>query len=212
MLKNNKKKILISSIITILPMLFGFAAWNKLPEKIATHWGADGNPDGYSGKLFAVIGLPIIILAVHWLCIAITSLDPKNKDQNRKVFGLVFWICPVISLVCSAAVYITAIKGEFNVGGIMILLLGIIFIVIGNYLPKCKHNYTIGIKIPWTLNSEENWNATHRFAGKVSVIGGVILLPLALLPLNFLPVILIPVLVIALAPMIYSYCYYKKHK
>lgn len=212
MFKENKFKILISSIITILPMLFGFVIWNKLPEKIATHWGPDGSPDGYSGKFFAVIGLPIIILAVHWLCFAITSLDPKNKDQNRKAFGLVFWICPAISLVCSAAIYITAIKGEFNVGGVTILLLGIIFIAIGNYLPKCKQNYTIGIKIPWTLNNEENWNATHRFAGKVSVIGGLVLLFCAFLPTLVFPAVVVASLLIVFAPMIYSYRYYKKHK
>ena len=212
MLRKNKWKILISSVITVLPILYGFIVWNRLPERVATHWGADGNPDGYSGRLFAVIGLPLIILGAHWLCLIMTSIDPKNKEQNRKVFSLVFWLCPAISVVCSAAVYITALGSEFNIGGLFIALMGVMFIAIGNYFPKCKPNYTIGIKIPWTLESEENWYATHRFAGKLSVIGGIVLLPLALLPIKFLPVIMLPVLVIAFAPMIYSYRYYKNHK
>ena len=90
--------------------------------------------------------------------------------------------------------------------------LAVLFIIIGNYMPKCKQNFTIGIKIPTTLNSEENWNATHRVAGVVWVICGILLLPLVFLPERFLPFTLIAVIPAILIPTIYSIVYDKKHK
>ena len=210
MIKENKFKVLISSILILLPILFGISVWDKLPEKIATHWGADGNPDQYSSKLFAVVFLPLLVFVSHWLCLLFSRLDPKNKGQNKKIVGLVFWICPAVSLLCSCFIYFDAFKVDFNIGGLCILFLGVLFIVIGNYMPKTKQNYTIGIKIIWTLDNEENWNATHRFAGKLWVIGGILMLPAAFLPVKFLPLILIIVLPLTIIPMIYSYRYYKK--
>ena len=92
MIKRNKLKLIFSSILIFLPSVVGLLLWNRLPESMTTHWGADGNADGFSGKAFAVFGMPLILLAIHWLCIFFTTKDPKNKDQNHKVFGLVLWI------------------------------------------------------------------------------------------------------------------------
>ena len=211
MIKENKFKTLVSSIVILLPILFGLIMWEKLPEKVATHWGPDGNPDQYSSKLFAVVCLPLIVFAIHWLCLLLSKLDPRNKDQHKKILGLVFWICPSVSLLCSAFTYFSAFDIEFNIGGICIAFLGILFIIIGNYMPKTKQNYTIGLKIPWTLDDEGNWNATHRFAGRLWVIGGILMLPLSFLPLKLLPLVLILVLPLVIVPTVYSYRYYKKN-
>ena len=211
MIKKNKFKVLISSVLILLPVLFGVAVWNELPEKIVTHWGADGNPDGFSSKAFAVFGLPLIILAIHWLCLIFSRFDPKNTNQHPKVMAIVFWICPAVSILCAAFIYSYSFKIELNVGGICIAFMGILFIILGNYMPKCKQNYTMGIKIPWTLNDEANWNATHRFAGKLWVVGGILLLPAAFLPETVLPWILIVIAPLVLAPIIYSGVYHKKH-
>ena len=139
------------------------------------------------------------------------GLDPKNKKQNGKVFGLVFWICPAVSVLCSSFTYAAALSLDFNVTNMCVAFMGVLFIVTGNYMPKCKQNFTIGIKIPWTLNDEDNWNATHRFAGKVWVIGGILVLPTAFLPANIAIWTLAIVLPLALIPIIYSGVYYKKH-
>ncbi len=212
MIKENKFKALVSSIVILLPILFGVISWEKLPEKIATHWGPDGSPDQYSSKLFAVLCLPLIVFAIHWLCLFFSRLDPKNNGQNKKVIGLVFWICPVISILCSVFTYFYAFNIELNIGVICVAFMGLLFIIIGNYMPKCKQNYTIGIKIAWTLNDEANWNATHRFAGKLWVIGGIIILPAAFLPIAVLPWVLVIILPLVAVPIVYSGIYYKKHK
>ena len=211
MIKENKFKTLVSSIVILLPILFGLVMWEKLPEKVATHWGPDGNPDQYSSKLFAVVCLPLIVFAIHWLCLLLSKLDPKNENQHKKILGLIFWICPAVSLLCSAFTYAGAFNIEFNIGGICIAFIGLLFIIIGNYMPKTKQNYTIGLKIPWTLDDEGNWNATHRFAGRLWVIGGILMLPLSFLPLKLLPFVLILVLPLVIIPMVYSYRYYKKN-
>ena len=213
MLKKNKIKVIISSIIILLPALFGIIMWNDLPDIITTHWGADGNADGLSGKVFAVFGTPIILLIFHFVCLLFTSLDKRQKDQNQKALGMVFWILPIISLFTNGIMYRAAFGKEFNLGLFMPALLGAMFIFIGNYLPKVKQNRTLGIKISWTLNNEENWNKTHRFSGKVWVVGGLILLPSVFLPLTamvwFTACVIAAMVII---PMVYSYSIYKQHQ
>ena len=211
MVKRYKKALLLSSAVILLPILVGVAFWNQLPSQMPTHWGLDGSVDGWSGKAFAVIGLPLILLAVHWLCVWGTSLDSRNQGQNRKVTGLVLWICPVLSLFTGGIMYAAALDLDINFVTVTLLLMGAMFVAIGNYLPKCKQNYTIGIRIPWTLQDEANWNATHRVGGRIWVAGGVLLLAGCGLPERLavaLMILLIPIL--AAAPILYSWRYHKK--
>ena len=211
MIKNNKWKLIISSLIILLPIVFGLVMWNQLPERIATHWGPDGTPDGWSSRAFAVFALPLFIFVMHWLCVLVTSKDPKNKDKNQKAQGLVLFICPMISLLGNGLVYTTALGMSLRVEMIMPVFFGLLFIVLGNYLPKCRQNYTIGIKISWTLNSEENWNATHRFAGKLWMIGGALIMLCAFLPTTYIFIAFFVItMIMVIIPAIYSYRFYKK--
>ena len=100
MIKNNKWKLIISSAIILLPILVGLILWNSLPESLTTHWGADGNADGWSSKAFAVFVPPFFILVTHWICVLVTAADPKNRNQSKKSysFGVVdlpnnFFVC-----------------------------------------------------------------------------------------------------------------------
>ena len=118
---------------------------------------------------------------------------------------------PVVSLFSNGVIYATAFGMELDVIRLMPLLLGLMFVFIGNYMPKCKQNFTLGIKIKWTLENEENWNATHRFAGKAWVLGGLLLLLCTFLPTKLLVYVSFFVLIpIVFIPIIYSYIYYRK--
>jgi len=206
MIKNYKKYIILSSIVLLLPVLVGLCLWNVLPDTMTTHWGADGNADGWSGKAFGVFGLPLILLGVHWLMLFLDSRLTKNYEQNRKAYRIVFWIIPGISLFSNAFIYAFALGWDFRPEVFLSLLIGLMFIVIGNYLPKIRQNPTLGIKILWTLSSEENWNRTHRMAGKLWVIGGILLLFTVFLPVNIAAwVWLTALLVLAFVPVGYSY-------
>ena len=212
MIKKNKWKLLVSSLVTVLPIAVGLILWDALPERMATHWGFDGTADGWSGKPFAVFFMPLLLLAVHWVCLLVTSLDPKNKGQTQKIVGLVFWICPMISLFASGMIYAAAMGTGVRVEATLPVILGVIFVVVGNYLPKCKQNYTIGIKVPWALENEENWNATHRFGGKVWVLGSLLLMLCVFLPVwvtYYAVTALMAVMV--LLPVVYSYVYHRRH-
>ena len=212
-LKKNKWRIILSTIVTLVPMLAGLIIWNILPETLPIHWGPTGEIDGWTSKGFAVFGIPSIMAGINLLCIIVTGLDHKNKNQNRKVFDIVFWIVPVMALLLGAIVYLTALGVNVSAPNIMVAVLGILFVFIGNYIPKSKLNYTIGIKIIWTLESEANWLATHRFAGKVWLLGGIVLALSAFVPMVALVWITIAVLVLMVAiPLVYSYLYFRRHE
>ena len=85
MIRTHKRGLILSSIAILLPMIVGLILWNRLPDQMVTHFGGDRVPDGTSGKAFAVFGLPVILLALHWLCVFITTKDPKNSGQNPKM-------------------------------------------------------------------------------------------------------------------------------
>ncbi len=209
MIKKNLKTLIITSIITLMPIIAGLILWDKLPESVPTHFGINGEADGFSSKTFAVFALPLFLLAVHWVCTIGTSLDPKIKNIDNKPLTLVFWICPMVSLLVSTVVYASAMDIKLDVGMIMSLFFGVLFIIIGNYLPKCKQNYTVGIKIPWTLNSEENWNYTHRTAGKLWVAGGILIIFTSLFRIYWIFAAI--TLTMVIIPVILSYAYHKKH-
>ena len=208
MIKKNWKVLTLTTIVMLLPVLAGLILWNQLPEKMPTHWNAAGEVDGWSSKPFAIFGLPLIMVAAQWLCMLGTAADPKRKNHPEKVLHLVLWIIPVLSVVLHAVTYATALGHSVPIEVVMPILIGLIFTIIGNYMPKCKQNYTIGIKIPWTLDNEENWNKTHRFAGFLWTICGLLIMLTGFFGgfWVFLPITLLMVL----APIIYSYILHRK--
>lgn len=202
------KTPILTTIVCLLPIVYGLLIWEKLPAEVPTHWNAAGEIDGYSSKAFAVFGLPLIMAGVNLICQIAMRIDPKQQNYGEKVKAVVSWMIPVMNLVISPMTLLAAQGVEVDMVLIASLMCGILFLIIGNYLPKCKQNYTMGIKVPWTLNSEENWNKTHRLAGFIWIIGSVIIILITLLgyPLLMLPVVLVMVFV----PIIYSYILYRK--
>ena len=208
MIKKNWKVLILTTIVMLLPVLAGLILWNQLPEKMPTHWNAAGEVDGWSSKAFAVFGLPLIMVAAQWLCMLGTCADPKKNNHPQKILHLVLWIIPVLSVVMHTFVYLITLGYGVRMEVAMPILIGLIFAIIGNYMPKCKQNYTIGIKIPWTLNNEENWNKTHRFAGWLWTVCGILIMLTGFFGgfWVFLPITILMVL----APVVYSYILHRR--
>ena len=209
-MKQYKSKTILTSVITLIPMLAGVLLWNQLPDTVATHFGSNGVANGWSSKAFAVFGLPAFLFLIHIFCIGVTLNDPKKRNIGKMMLTLIFWIVPICSIIANGSIlaYALGIKVDFDmiVGG----MLGILFIVLGNYMSKNQQNYTVGIRIPWTLDSEENWNKTHRLASKLWVAAGVVFLLNIFLKSN---VILIGALVLtAVVPIVYSFILYRKER
>lgn len=206
----NKKLVVITSIIILLPILVSLCFWNQLPEQVPIHWNIHGEIDGYTSRFVAVIVLPLVLFVLHFVCAFATMVDPKHKNISDKIWILILSICPVLSILLMYMMVGSALGMEIDVNAILPVFLGVMFVVIGNYLPKCKQSYTVGIKIPWTLNSEENWNKTHRFAGPCWVIGGIMVMFTGLFENEIL--IMVIALIMVFAPIIYSYMYYVKYE
>ena len=208
MIKNNKWTLIITTLVMLLPMVVGLLLWQQLPEQIPSHWGIHGEVDGWTDKTTTVFGFPALMIALHWLCVLASSADPKSKNYHASMIRLVLWICPGISLLVNSLVSTAALGYSFDIQLILPLFEGVLFIIVGNLLPKCRQSYTLGIKLPWTLNNEENWNKTHRLTGKVWVGGGVIILATAFLGSFW--IMIGTTLAMVIIPTIYSYCLYRK--
>lgn len=206
----NKTIIFITALVILIPVFAGLILWNKLPAELAIHFDANGNADNWCHKGWAIFGIPLFILAAQLFCLFMTAHDPKKNNISEKIFSLVIWICPICSVICGIVIYTKALGISFPVFAIIQGFLGIGIMIIGNYLPKSKQNYSIGIKLPWTLSDNENWNSTHRFAGKVWIAGGFIMVANSFI--NSWLISLAVILLLVGLPIIYSWIYHTKHR
>lgn len=207
-MKEYKGKIILTSMMTVMPIVVGLLLWNRLPDTIATHFDSGNVANGWSSKTFTVLGLPFILLAIHLVTVIVSLNDPKRKNIGGKMLTLVFWIIPVISWVMFVSIYAYALELSIDIGVVSGILISVIFLIMGNYMSKNRQNYTVGIKLPWTLNSAENWNRTNRFAGRLWIVAGVVLLMSVFF--NQTAVLIGVLIVIGVVPVIYSFILYKK--
>ena len=203
MFKKNKLSLIISSIVIMLPTLFGVIFYDALDS-------GDYADKSMGGRGFAVFAIPTILLLFHWLCIIVTSLDKRNVEQSSKVTAMVLWIIPVISVFISVFFYSVMLGKDIDIKLIFCILFGALFVILGNYMPKCKRNSVIGIKTHHTLSSDENWNKTHRLAGILWFFGGLLMLGGIFLELKAaLTVMFVLIAVLIIVPVVYSWRYYK---
>lgn len=205
MLRTNKKSLILASIVTLIPAFVGVYLWNRLPDVMATHFGTNNQANGFSSKPFAVFGIPVFCLACLWVSAIVTSKDPRKQNISPKVFRRVLWIAPLASLIVAASIYPFNLGIELNTSFYAMLFIGIILIFLGNYMPKTRQNYTIGIKLPWTLASEDNWNHTHRLAGFLWVIAGIVIVVAVLGGIMDSRWLMWFFIVVLLIPCIYSF-------
>ena len=166
--------LIITSCIILLQTVVGVALWEKLPEQIATHFNFNSEPDGWTSKAFTVFGMPLVLLALHWICLL--SSRSQIRNYSGKIGRFMLLIVPAVSLLTTVLCYGYALGAPFDIGRVVLSFVGLIFAVTGNYLPKVRRNWYTGIKLPWTLADDENWNKTHRMAAPVWVVCGIALM------------------------------------
>ena len=204
-IKINKKLVLFTSILILLPSLVGCVFWNQLPEEIPTHFNLLGQADGYNHKMSAIFGLPTLMLLMHWLLLFLMIKDPKSSNISSKIQLLIYWIIPFVSCLSMISTYGASLGYSMMSGILAQIFMGVVMIVIGNYLPKTRRNYIIGIRLPWTLENDENWSKTHRLAGKIWVLGGLLLFLNTFVQLYIYWVFFLTFFLVVLIPSIYSY-------
>ncbi len=195
--QKNKGRLFASSAVILLPAVAGLTFW-------VVH--------GWSGTAAALLLFPLPLLALHGVCVWMTLRDPQNGLQDKKALSMAFWLCPVLSLLFGAVWAAEALNAPSVFFQVQPFILGLLLIAVGNFLPKCRQNRTLGVKLPWTLASEENWNATHRFAGKLWVTSGAGMALAAFLPESATAAICVTgIVAAALLPVGYSYAFYRRN-
>ena len=156
----------------------------------------------------------LFFVVMQCVFVAIIFYDNRNRQQNRKVIGMTIWIIPVITLLYNGIVRLVDMGADIENLFMAFIYYGtgLMFMVIGNYLPKVKQNNTIGIRVIWTLQDEENWSATHRFSGKLWVASGVLCMLCGLFGESIAALVLyiVSIMAAAIVSILYSYLFYKK--
>ena len=196
MIKENKLKYIISSILIVIPFIVAMFIKGSIDNMMKGVW------------YFSWI-MPVFLFALHTFMLIFTRRIDSVK-QSHKIENLIFFMIPTVSLYVGA-IFISLMLGlEFNIGLVIGIIMGISLIVMGNYMPKAKRNSTFGLKIKWTLANDDNWAATHRLAGKVMVIAGIITLLIGFLPVTAFFIAFFAVIVAMIViPFVYSYRFYK---
>lgn len=205
MMKNvsYKRTLLITSLLTLLPLVVGLLLWQKLPQTIATHFSMNDQANGWFSKPVAVVVPPCVLLLLQLFIFWCAKHSSQKNNSNFRIFNVTLWIIPLTSLVVNFYIYAIALGYHMSGALISSLLVGFVFIWVGNYLPKVKPNSATGFRLSWILNDKNNWQKTHRLAGWLFVIGGFVLLITSFMRIAW--IILAVVLVIVLVPTIYSY-------
>ena len=204
-IKINKKLLLFTSILILLSSLVGCVFWYQLPEKMPTHFNLLGQADGYNHKMSAIFGLPTLMLLMHWLLLFIMIKDPKSSNISSKIQLLIYWTIPFVSCLLMISIFGEFLGYSMMSGLLAQIFMGVVMIVIGNYLPKTHRNYIIGIRLPWTLENDENWRKTHRLAGKIWVFGGLLLFLNSFVQLYVYWVFFLTLFFVVIIPSVYSY-------
>lgn len=199
MILKNKKLLILTSLLILLPIPVAYVLQNRYPEETA----------GILQVTWPCLGL----LVGQWVCILASKLDPSHKGKNQKALNMVLWIIPMLSNLICGVLFALLMGVDFSPFSWICAGIGLLFMVIGNYMPKTKMNATLGIKTPTTYSSEANWNATHRFAGKLWFWCGLALILGGFLSENLATGLLLLVMIVMIVlPMVYSHRFYRREK
>lgn len=206
-----KKELPLIGIV-LLPFLYLAYIWNQLPEKVPMHWNIKGEVDRYGEKIELII-IPILLpLLVYIIFLVVPKIDPKNKLNNmgNKLQTIKFILTTFMSILALFILY-TSKNETYANPNYIVLLVGVLYIIFGNYFKTIKANYFIGIRTPWTLENEIVWKKTHQLGGKLWFAGGIIVVISSLIlakGMNF-TIFLIITGIITIIPIIYSYLIFK---
>jgi uncharacterized membrane protein len=201
-------------VMTALMFVGGAVVYPYLPSPIPTHWGISGQADAFSPKGFwSVFLIPVISLALYGLLIVVPMVDPKRANIAKSIRGYNVVLDAIVGLqvVIFAASMVAAFRPGFDVTRVMLLAMGVMFAVLGNVMQDVKQNFTMGVRVSWTLADEVVWEKTNRLGGRLFMgIGGVTFLaafvpaPWNILTMLGSVLLMLPVL------LGYSYALYRK--
>ena len=214
-IKPTIKTEILPILLIILAGITSFYFYAHFPIKVPIHWNIAGEVDNWGSKAMVAFGFPAIILGMYLLFLVLPLFDPKKKryEQFRKVYHVFKSIFILFMILIYFITSFSSVGYSISIAIWMPILVGLLFIILGNYMAKIKMNWFMGIRTPWTLSSEEVWNKTHRFGGKIFILGGVLMALMGFLPIVWrMPLFFIIIALIVVGTFVYSYLVYLQDK
>lgn len=181
---NLRNYLIFSAIVAVLMFALSAWAWGQIPAdaQIPVHWGINGQPDRYGGKFEGLLLMPIIVTAVAALLAVVPRIDPRGENIKRssKAYGALWIAIMLFFLFLHGSLIFSTLGRDVPIDMIVPGGVGLLFIIIGNYMGKVRRNYMFGIRTPWTLASDLSWNKTHRLGGRLFILLGLLMISTAL--------------------------------
>lgn len=192
--------------------------WPQIPDPMPIHWDVNGDPDGFASKLVGVTLMPALTVLLPLFIYALTRLDPRRErvDRSRHALGVMMGSVSAFMFAMHGLIIRAVMQPEQRLDSHMVfILIGALFILIGNAMPKFGSNFFVGVRTPWALSSEKVWIKTQRLGGKLFMLGGLVacLLGLVSWPMSWvLPVFMAMVALITIVPVVYSWLLWREER
>jgi uncharacterized membrane protein len=208
---SSRPYLITAGLLAVAMLAVSGWAWGQIPDgaQVPIHWGIDGQPNGWAPKPFALFGLPLLSVGLALLLAFAPRVDPRYANLRRSATA--YWAIAYAALGLLAVVHVAAVLiatgRNLNIGLIVSVAIGVLFVIIGNFLGKTRSSWIFGIRTPWTLSSERSWTRTHRLGGYLFVALGVLVVVVALIGPAWLDVAVLlgGVAVVVLTLTVYSY-------
>lgn len=208
-----KKHVLPLTLIGLLVIAW-ILAFPKLPDQVPIHWNINGEADGFSTKLNAMFSTVGIMVLLYVLLAFLPKVDPRKSNYKyfSKSYNIMLNAILGVMFFTNIMIIFSAMGYDVPIATIGPLVVGIIFMVLGNYMPQVRSNFFIGIRNPWTLSNDEVWKKTHRAAAKIFFFGGLIMIATIFIPAFWKEAVFISIIAVTIAaPYLYSYLLYRKN-
>ena len=204
---------IVQIVIVLSSIVLSIYFYQHFPARVPIHWNIAGQADNWGSRSFGAFLFPIIIAAIYFLFELLPKIDPRKERYVE--FAKVYSIIKTVIMLVMFGIYLisglSCLGYDVSVAFWIPFIIGLLFIVLGNYFGKIRSNYFVGIRVPWTLANEEVWNKTHRLGGKLFILGGIIMLFTGFSPISLrLPLLVIVIAIIAILPIVYSYFLFKR--
>jgi len=204
----------LAILILVLQALISVVSYPFMPPMVPSHWNAAGQVDGYTPRLLNAILVPGMSIGLYLLIRILATVGPRlgNQSQraNQKVIHLILIGVLLFMLILQLAIIANVLGLPVDITLVVSLSLSLLFIFLGNYMGKLRRNFWGGIRTPWTLTNETVWERTHRLAGWLFVVGGVLGIVVSFIPMARVYGIIVIALGASCIPVIYSFVVYQR--
>jgi uncharacterized membrane protein len=200
-------------VILCIPFILSWAVWDLLPDQVPIHFNIKGEADDWGPKWINAIVLPLLGVGLYLLLVAVPSIDPKNKIENKQnALRLIRLSTSLFMTILYGVVIGRSLGYDWNTTQIVFAATGLLFLLLGYSIKTVKPNYFMGVRTPWTLESEEVWIATHNWSSRLWIGGGSIIILSSLIPDSTIRLVLYlgVVTILAIGPLVYSFLEHRR--